>query len=98
MSVRQAITAAALALSLLAIAILYVSMYAGVSLSGFERAEIVSKLAKVKSENQLLRAQLEQLKSPERLSAIAQSNGMVIADSYERVVLNESIRLAKADH
>ncbi len=97
MTFKQIAAALGLLLAVLLLAIMYVSLYANVSQCGFERAEMLSKTQKIKSENQLLLAELEKLKSPDRLSSIAESNGMVIASTYDKVVLNNSVRMARAD-
>ena len=82
---------------LLAFLFAQVGLYAKVSESGYERADLVANVKELKAENALLQAKLERLRSPERLSAIAMCEGMVVADSYERIVLLPSVKMAKAD-
>ena len=82
---------------LLAFLFAQVGLYAKVSESGYERADLVDKVKDLKAENALLQAKLEHLRSPEQLCKTAKLEGMVVADSYERVVLPTSVKMAKAD-
>ena len=84
-------------LLLLASPFVHVGLYAKVSENGYQRTDMVAKLRNLKAENELLQARLEYLRSPERLSAEAQKQGMVIADGYERIVLLPSVKMAKAE-
>jgi len=95
---KQLKTTAVVGLLVLSFLFAQVGLYAKVSKNGYERAELVARLRNLNSENQSLQAKLDYLRSPERLSAVARQEGMVVADSYERIVLAPSVRMAKANH
>jgi len=97
MGARQLAGAIIFGFCLLAFLFAQVGLYAKVSENGYARADLVAKVADLKAENALLQVKLEGLRSPENLSKIAKLEGMVVADSYERVVLLPSVKMAKAD-
>lgn len=97
MSGKQLVGALALGFLMLVLLFTHVGLYAKASENGYERSQLSAELKRIRSENQSLRAELERLRSPQRLSAVARQEGMVVADSYERIVLLPSVRMAKAD-
>lgn len=94
---NRLILALALGALLFLLGLMHTWMYADVSKHGYARAELVAKIKSVEAENQVLRAELERLRNPKRLARIAREDGMVIAETYDRVVLTPSVRMAKAD-
>lgn len=59
----------------------YVSAYARVTSSGYEKGRMLSHLKSVNMENESMRLTLETLQQPERIEAFAVENGMQQAGS-----------------
>ena len=75
----------------------YISLYAQVTLYGYRRAELTRQIRDLEMQNQGLRAEIQMLSSPERLSTAAIEAGMVPSASVVYIPRPAGVTVAKAD-
>jgi cell division protein FtsL len=75
----------------------YIGVYAQVTSCGYRRAELQKQIRQAEVENSALRAEIEMLSSPGRLSAAAQGAGMTASADSVFIGGQESTRVAKAE-
>jgi cell division protein FtsL len=66
-----------IAMGALFLVIPYVSAYANATQKGYDRAALTMHLSRLKTDNQMLRLQLDSLRQPQNIEAYAAQSGMV---------------------
>jgi cell division protein FtsL len=75
----------------------YIGLYAQVTIYGYKRADLSRSMRQIEMENQALRAEIQTLSSPDRLSAVATASGMTPSSEVVYISTQGDVRVARAD-
>lgn len=75
----------------------YVGTYAQVTRCGYHRARLAQQIRQAESENRALRAEIQMLSSPARLTSAAMAAGMSQGAAPQFIRAQETTKVAKAD-
>ncbi|MDO8587976.1 MAG: hypothetical protein Q7T82_13185 [Armatimonadota bacterium] len=70
-------------LTVLAVMLSYIGVYAKVTKNGYYRAHLVAQLREARVQNVRLRADIQALSSPERLGQVAMESGMQVCSQVD---------------
>ncbi|MEN6370877.1 MAG: hypothetical protein ABFD64_02595 [Armatimonadota bacterium] len=75
----------------------YIGLYAQVTIYGYKRAELVKNMRQIEMENQVLRAEIQTLSSPEHLAEAASAAGMTPGSDAVYISTRGDVKVARAD-
>ncbi len=75
----------------------YISAYAQLRMYGYKKCEYVREQKRLLAENLSIKAEIDQLAGPDRISAIAEKDGLVLSDGVYRLGQASNVKVAKAE-
>jgi len=75
----------------------YIGVYAQLRLYGYKKCEYVKEQRRLVAENLSIRAEIDKLSEPDRVSSIAEQDGFVAGSDVYRLGQVSSVKLAKAE-
>lgn len=75
----------------------YIGAYAQLRLYGYRKCEYVKEQRQLIAENLSIRAEIDKLSEPDRISSIAEQDGFVAGSEIYRLGQVSSVKLAKAE-
>jgi len=96
-ALRAAVSRVIISVLLIAFVIGYIGAYAQLRLYGYKKCEYVKVQRKLIAENLSIKAEIDQLAEPDRVSAIAEQDGFVAGSEIYRLGQVSSVKVAKAE-